>query len=516
MKITKYLKLCFMVLAMMPLAIFAQSNTKLSIESFTINHGETKTMSIDLNNPDMEVTLVQFDLKLPDGLSIASGDDALDIARTTWKKHSLDTNDINGVTRFLLASNSNATLTGTSGAIILVQLKAADTFTGGTIVLQNIEIVAPDATTVHPADAEMVITLQPQQSSVTIQANDLSMVYGDAVPALTYTVIEGQANGTPKLTCEATSKSEVGKYTIHVEKGSLTNETITLIDGTLTISKAPLTITAKSYTIKQGESLPNYEVTYKGFKNGENENVLDKTPTITCEATSNSAPGDYIISVSGAEAKNYNISYAEGRLTIESPANIITDYDGSQYEIGNDYTVTFIGNPNATGIFEIPAYIYYKGDYYYVTAIAEGAFLNNTQLTELIIPETVSEIGGSAFAGCINLTSITSKAFVPPLLYDGTLPAMRRAATVFYGINKDLCVLYVPVGSVSLYAAQAGWNEFKNILEIGSSAIDVLSIDNKSSEIYDMTGRRVREHATTMEGLSKGVYILNGRKVVKK
>ena len=31
-----------------------------------------------------------------------------------------------------------------------------------------------------------------------------------------------------------------------------------------------------------------------------------------------------------------------------------------------------------------------------------------------------------------------------------------------------------------------------------------------------MTGRRVREHATTMEGLSKGVYILNGRKVVKK
>ena len=216
MKITKYLKLCFMVLAMMPLAIFAQSNTKLSIESFTINPGETKTMSIDLNNPDMEVTLVQFDLKLPDGLSIASGDDALDIARTTWKKHSLDTNDINGVTRFLLASNSNATLTGTSGAIILVQLKAADTFTGGTIVLQNIEIVAPDATTVHPADAEMVITLQPQQSSVTIQANDLSMVYGDAVPALTYTVVEGQANGTPELTCEATSQSEVGSYAIHV------------------------------------------------------------------------------------------------------------------------------------------------------------------------------------------------------------------------------------------------------------------------------------------------------------
>lgn len=61
MKTIKLMKLWFMALALLPLSINAQNSTRLSVEDFTISGGETKTMTVDLDNPDMQVTLVQFD-----------------------------------------------------------------------------------------------------------------------------------------------------------------------------------------------------------------------------------------------------------------------------------------------------------------------------------------------------------------------------------------------------------------------------------------------------------------------
>jgi hypothetical protein len=125
----------------------------LSIEDFTISAGETQTMLIDLNNPDTQVTLVQFDLRLPTGLSIAVENEelAVDIAgRTTWKKHSLSTSSVNGATRFLLASQSNALISGTSGAIVSVTLTADNTFNGGDIILENQLIVTPTEEATQP------------------------------------------------------------------------------------------------------------------------------------------------------------------------------------------------------------------------------------------------------------------------------------------------------------------------------------------------------------------------------
>lgn len=155
------------------------------------------------------------------------------------------------------------------------------------------------------------------EPGLTITADNKSMVYGDNVPSLTYKTSGATLSGTPKLSTTATKTSAVGTYTIKVEKGTVTNASVTYVDGTLTITKAPLTITAKSYTIKQGEALPTFAATYSGFKNSETESVLSKKPIFSCTATSSSAPGTYDITVSGAEAGNYDISYAKGTLTIE-------------------------------------------------------------------------------------------------------------------------------------------------------------------------------------------------------
>ena len=161
------------------------------------------------------------------------------------------------------------------------------------------------------------LTILKKEEPVTVTANNLTMVYGDDIPALTYKSEGAELNGTPQLSTTATKASAVGTYPIEVEAGTVTNTKATYVNGTLTITKAPLTITAKSYTIKQGEALPIIAASYSGFKNDETQSVLTKKPTFACAVPSDMTPGTYDITASGAEAQNYEISYVKGTLTIE-------------------------------------------------------------------------------------------------------------------------------------------------------------------------------------------------------
>ena len=154
-------------------------------------------------------------------------------------------------------------------------------------------------------------------------AENISRKYGEANPEFTYTIDPaGSLIGVPKLTTTATATSPVGTYTITVGKGTIEGE-FEAVNGKLTITKAPLKITAKDYTIKQGDVLPTFKADYEGFKNNETAAVLTTQPTFSTTATSASEPGDYEIVVSGAEAKNYDITYANGKLTITEADGIL-------------------------------------------------------------------------------------------------------------------------------------------------------------------------------------------------
>lgn len=85
---------------------------------------------------------------------------------------------------------------------------------------------------------------------------------------------------------------------------------------TLTVAKAPLTITAQNCSKNVGEENPVLTVKYDGFVLDEDETVLTSQPTILTEATTDSPVGTYRISVSGAEADNYDITFVNGTLTV--------------------------------------------------------------------------------------------------------------------------------------------------------------------------------------------------------
>lgn len=169
-----------------------------------------------------------------------------------------------------------------------------------------------------------------QNLAVTLTANSYNKVYGDDNPAFEYTVTEGAiASGSPSFSCEATNTSPAGTYNIIIEKCSVSNNTVNLVNGTLTITKAPLTVSIKDVVREQGEENPQFEIIYEGWKLQDSESVLLKKPVATTTATKDSPSGEYVITVGGGEALNYELRYESGKLTVMVPNGIheVTESD---------------------------------------------------------------------------------------------------------------------------------------------------------------------------------------------
>ena len=111
-----------------------------------------------------------------------------------------------------------------------------------------------------------------------------------------------------------------------------------------------------------------------------------------------------------------------------------------------------------------------------------------------------------------NLKEIYCCASTPPSVY-GSFPT-------------NICVdatLYVPSGCKPLYAKAEGWENFWNIEEMDANAMSIEVInDEKHSEhninIYDLTGRLIKalQNSEELNTLPRGIYIVNGKKVVVK
>jgi hypothetical protein len=308
-------RLYTIIMALATLVVSANAQS-LSVQNIEAQTGEETALVVSLTE-GTSMTALQFNLSLPEGVSLKTenGNRGATLGAAT-DGHSLNVEKLaSRDLMFVLYSMDQKAFK--NGELLRIPLQAGAAASEADGKLYTIRTATANAVSHKCADASFTAKVTAPEEPVTVTANNLTMVYGDDIPALTYKSEGAELNGTPQLSTTATKASAVGTYPIEVEAGTVTNTKATYVNGTLTITKAPLTITAKSYTIKQGEALPIFAATYSGFKNNETESVLTKKPTFACAVPLDMTPGTYDITASGAEAQNYEISYVKGTLTIE-------------------------------------------------------------------------------------------------------------------------------------------------------------------------------------------------------
>ena len=143
-----------------------------------------------------------------------------------------------------------------------------------------------------------------------------------------------------------------------------------------------------------------------------------------------------------------------------------------------------------------------------VTEIGYYAFSGCSSLTSVTITNSVTTIGYYAFSGCKNVKQITVEAVTPP----------ECSINTFDGVNTKECKLFVPKNSVDAYKKANGWKEF--FLIEGTTTGIINNIYNKieNVDVYTIDGIKRLSKASVNEinALPKGVYIINGKKIIIK
>ena len=202
---------------------------------------------------------------------------------------------------------------------------------------------------------------------LTITANNQTVSYGTPVATVTgagsyiptgfvngesASVIGGSATYTTTYTATTAAATAGVTITPVVTGLTATNYSFSPANGTITIEKAVLTITANNQTVSYGTPVAtvtgagSYIPT--GFVNGESASVIggSATYTTTYTATTAAATAGVTITpvVTGLTATNYSFSPANGTITIEKAVLTIT---------ANNQTVSYgtsCCNGNRSGI----------------------------------------------------------------------------------------------------------------------------------------------------------------------
>ena len=151
----------------------------------------------------------------------------------------------------------------------------------------------------------------------------------------------------------------------------------------------------------------------------------------------------------------------------------------------------------------------------------------DTEITNLIIPNSVTSIGNYAFYYCKGLTSVTIPNSVTSFGYaafDGVdipivislienplkITGRTWNGGTFSQNTFNNATLYVPKGTIDKYKATDGWKDFAYIVEGTPTGIKVIeNTQKKNATVYDLNGVRLSEP-------KKGINIINGQKVVMK
>ena len=217
-------------------------------------------------------------------------------------------------------------------------------------LLTNTDITIQDITAPTYTGQALTPTVTVKDGNTTlVLGTDYTVSYSNNVNAALSTA----TTNAPTVTITAVGNSQ--KYAGETTK-------------TFTIQKKALTVTAEDKTVTFGFDAPANSVTYSGFVNNETASVLGGTLSFACPYVKNqSGVGEYTITPSGLTSDNYEITFANGKLTVakkdlensfiadiqaliynglaQQPAPVVT-YNNMTLVKGTDYMVIYKNNVN--------------------------------------------------------------------------------------------------------------------------------------------------------------------------
>ena len=107
-----------------------------------------------------------------------------------------------------------------------------------------------------------------------------------------------------------------GETTLTVKQAATDSYTAAEESVPLVVTKATLTLTADNQECRQGDEMPELTYTCVGFVNGDDERAFTQLPEIACEVSETTQAGTYLITLTGGEAENYDLTCYSGTLTI--------------------------------------------------------------------------------------------------------------------------------------------------------------------------------------------------------
>ncbi len=287
------------------------------------------------------------------------------------------------------------------------------------------------------------LTITPTQ--LTASAGNVTRVYGAANPAFTGTVM-GAANNegfTETFTTAATAQSAVGVYKIEpaLAGATLGSYQPVAVAGQLTVTPAPLTATAASFTRPYGAPNPALTGTLVGVVNGDALAASYSTPALATDA-----PGQYpiLVSVSGAALGNYALGQSNGVLTIAKAATTA----GLTYDPSDATQLLVQVQPATTGVPTGSVRLLHG-----TQALGEAALVNGSAtFAASLLPAGSTETLTAAYEGDGNFLPSASTALTVTAAADFSVaPAAGAPTTVIPTAGQAAFLLRAAPGGSGVY-----------------------------------------------------------------
>ena len=170
----------------------------------------------------------------------------------------------------------------------------------------------------------------------------------------------------------------------------------------------------------------------------------------------------------------------------------------------------------------IPAEIKYNGKAYRVTGIANNGF-ENSNVTDIVLPATLSYVGLEAFKGANALRNITCLALLPPSVYNNSFDE-ETYATASLDVDFSVADAYESDQVWGLFKLNRIETDVKEVqapedlkITVRGNSIILAGVDGMEVNVYDMNGILVRSTRDNLiENLESGIYIIRAGNLTRK